>query len=506
MARLLNLTIDINSRKVTKYQDLVKIGDALSLSITCLDGSKNYDFTNKSVHVFLKKSDNTKVEQTLTISNNVVTCATLDSQASTKVGQVEGELVILDASNNAQITSSIFTWQVEGSISEEVLEESEDSIETLNNINSVINNYNENKDKLAAENVKATQNISDLTSQNQQAINNKNALETDIAQAQTSQFASEITSARGTYATLKSRLDASDTSLSEKVNYNYIINGDFQVWQRGTSFTPTSGTTTYVADRWAMASISPVTYSQTNTGLRITNTTDFTVNSRFQQSIEVPKSLQGKTVTLSFKVKCSVNKNIGVAIVPYNEAVIASKAVAITSTSQVYSITLTLPTGKDIISVIFGLSTNTTSYNGLTAVTNFPVCTIDFEWVKLEYGSIATPFVPRLYVEELALCQRYYEVIPYTPSDSISSSGTPGFIINTIPYKVQKRIIPTVIFKDSTGTAGYCSRGIIASSINNGQPITLNGTSSTSIMVVESSSGTAATYIGYSATVDAEIY
>ncbi|MFT8347678.1 BppU family phage baseplate upper protein [Clostridium saccharoperbutylacetonicum] len=450
MSRTINLTIDVNSRKVTKFQDLVKLGDTLSLSITALDGSKNYDFTNKSVHIFLKKADNTKVEQTLTIAGNVVSVDTLDSQASTKVGQVEGELVILDASNNAQITSSTFTWEVEGSVNGEVLEESKDSIQTLINIENIISNYNENKDALAAENTKATNNISSLTTQNQQATNNIAALQAmgDLTnlQADITAAKTEIQNARGTYANLKARFDANDAQLSEKVNYNYIINGDFQVWQRGTSFTPTSGTTTYVADRWAMASISPVTYSQTNTGLRITNTTDFTFNSRFQQSIEVPKSLQGKTVTLSFKVKCSVNKNIGVAIVPYNEAVIASKAVAITSTSQVYSITLTLPTGKDIISVIFGLSTNTTSYNGLTAVTNFPVCNIDFEWVKLEYGSIATPFVPRLYSEELALCQRYYETIQYSVVQPTTATGQ---VVRAIyNFKTIKRTTPTVVLND----------------------------------------------------------
>lgn len=36
------------------------------------------------------------------------------------------------------------------------------------------------------------------------------------------------------------------------------------------------------------------------------------------------------------------------------------------------------------------------------------VTTLELEYIKLEQGSIATPFVPRPYAEELALCQRYY--------------------------------------------------------------------------------------------------
>ena len=37
---------------------------------------------------------------------------------------------------------------------------------------------------------------------------------------------------------------------------------------------------------------------------------------------------------------------------------------------------------------------------------------VEFEvgWVKLELGSVATPFVPRSYGEELLLSQRYYQI------------------------------------------------------------------------------------------------
>ena len=34
MNRQLNLKIDIDSRKVTKYNDLIKVGDTVTLSIT----------------------------------------------------------------------------------------------------------------------------------------------------------------------------------------------------------------------------------------------------------------------------------------------------------------------------------------------------------------------------------------------------------------------------------------------------------------------------------------
>lgn len=36
---------------------------------------------------------------------------------------------------------------------------------------------------------------------------------------------------------------------------------------------------------------------------------------------------------------------------------------------------------------------------------------LDVEWAKVEYGNFATPYIPRLYAEEMNLCLRYYRTI-----------------------------------------------------------------------------------------------
>ena len=33
---------------------------------------------------------------------------------------------------------------------------------------------------------------------------------------------------------------------------------------------------------------------------------------------------------------------------------------------------------------------------------------VELYWAKVEQGSVATPFVPKLYDEELSICRRYY--------------------------------------------------------------------------------------------------
>lgn len=68
---------------------------------------------------------------------------------------------------------------------------------------------------------------------------------------------------------------------------------------------------------------------------------------------------------------------------------------------------------------------------------------VDLCYVKLEQGTTATPFVPRLYGEELSLCQRYYQ---YYDTIDVAANGTyenmkyfSGFIFPT-----KMRVAPTI--------------------------------------------------------------
>jgi hypothetical protein len=62
--------------------------------------------------------------------------------------------------------------------------------------------------------------------------------------------------------------------------------------------------------------------------------------------------------------------------------------------------------------------------------------------VQMELGSTATDFEHRSYGEELALCQRYYEIGGY--GAWAKREGSSNFVVQT-EYKVEKRAIPTVI-------------------------------------------------------------
>ena len=260
---------------------------------------------------------------------------------------------------------------------------------------------------------------------------------------------------------------------------NYIINGNFDIWQRGTSQT-TGG---YGSDdRWSNDNnISTKTHSlvnATDTERALFNSSKFSrtvcvtggtgaSGTIKHTKIEDVTKLAGKTVTLSFWAKADSNRNIAIEFQqvfgtggsPSAEYSNGGQLVALTSTWQKKSITITLPS---LIGKTLGTDGVHTSYTRIAfwfeagsswSPTYIPTLgtqsgTFDIAQVQLEVGDVATPFENRPYGLELSLCQRYYEVFKSTGpignalvAVNYQASTSP---VSTLKFSVDKRIIPTV--------------------------------------------------------------
>lgn len=214
---------------------------------------------------------------------------------------------------------------------------------------------------------------------------------------------------------------------------NYVINGGFDVWQRGTSLSGAANGT-YTADRWSNGRTGQaMTISRQLTG-DSTNLAHIQYCARIQrdsgntgtlpgyivQAIETSNSIQlaGKTVTLSFYARAGSNfSTSGTAIVaslytgtgsdqnPWNgytgTANPNNLAPTLTTTWQRFSFTATLSSTASEILVQYGFTpTGTAGVNDYFEITG----------VQLEVGSVATPFSRSGgdVQGELAKCQRYY--------------------------------------------------------------------------------------------------
>jgi hypothetical protein len=90
--------------------------------------------------------------------------------------------------------------------------------------------------------------------------------------------------------------------------------------------------------------------------------------------------------------------------------------------------------------------------------------------VKLEQGQVATPWKARLFEEELALCQRYYEKsynITTDPGsattvgiiDYVDNSGAAARMDIPVTFTTKKRTTATVVLYDDAGTANRVFKG-----------------------------------------------
>jgi hypothetical protein len=209
---------------------------------------------------------------------------------------------------------------------------------------------------------------------------------------------------------------------------NKIINGDFGVWQRGTTFTP-SAAWNYNADRFAMycagSGHTPVVSRQTFTpgtapvagyeGLYFWRYSQAAAGSgnttnNVAQRIENVQTFAGQQVTVSFWGKADAARTVTSEF--YQEFGSGGSAGVSTSIGshsfttswQRFTTTVTVPS-------ISGKTVGTNSYLTLQFILPTGVAqTIDFWGVQVENGSTATAFqtATGTIQGELAACQRYY--------------------------------------------------------------------------------------------------
>lgn len=209
---------------------------------------------------------------------------------------------------------------------------------------------------------------------------------------------------------------------------NLIINGDFQVAQRGTSHTySNSQSGWHTLDRMYSANFSSGTLalSQQHAGydgvdalkfLRATtaSTVGASATVYSKQSIEGIEQFSNKPVTISFMVKANADTTFqlrreyyygsGGTSTEYSGFVDVPVTTSWTKFTHTYSaVDFSSKTigSSNYYALMFYWSTNQGSNkvrDGNIDITNF----------QIEIGNVATPFERRSYGEELALCQRYY--------------------------------------------------------------------------------------------------
>jgi hypothetical protein len=208
---------------------------------------------------------------------------------------------------------------------------------------------------------------------------------------------------------------------------NRIINGDFGVWQRGTSFT--NNNNGYTADRWIQgastanptswtvsqqsftAGTAPVAGYEGTYFLRSTITTVGTASSvRVMNRIEDVRTFAGQTVTVSFWAKNDTTRNISTA---FAQSFGSGGSTTVGTNGDVVSIgtSWTRYTSTIAVPSITGKTIGAGSYLEVRIIqTSVDGSVMDIWGVQVEAGSTATAFqtATGTIQGELAACQRYF--------------------------------------------------------------------------------------------------
>ena len=249
---------------------------------------------------------------------------------------------------------------------------------------------------------------------------------------------------------------------------NAIINGNFDIWQRGTSFTATG----YTADRWnaivsgtgtTTISQQSFTLGQTDVPnepkyyLRIAKSSGAASGDYLSSKNENVRTFAGQATVISFYAKASsattltptIRQNFGTGGTPSSVNDVVKSDISVTTSWQKFTIThtfdsisgKTLGTGNnDHIELFFNIQ------NGAGDSVDFA----QFQWEK---GSVATNFEVRPIAEEQVLCDRYFQSYGNTGNNFIIYSF--GVAINTTECRTLfnfRNIMRTTPSMTSSGT------------------------------------------------------
>lgn len=269
-------------------------------------------------------------------------------------------------------------------------------------------------------------------------------------------------------------------------NFNFslarqaLINGNFDVWQRGTSIALSSSTGLFLADRWNISSantnntasrqtagLNGSTYSlriQRANGNSGTNIVYVTQNLESVNSMK----FRGKKMTLSFYARAGANYsptsgNLVATIQSgtgtdenclnlfTNGAAVGTSTVQLTTSWVKYTVTTTniLDDTVNQLAVIFSSTpTGTAGANDWFEITQVQLCA----------GDVALPFMPKSYDEEEKMCKRYYEKIGaeasgtyprFTSGHNISTTVHNGILWLSVPKRINTWALET------SGTASH---------------------------------------------------
>ena len=276
-------------------------------------------------------------------------------------------------------------------------------------------------------------------------------------------------------------------SFSQQTDQNRIINGNFAVWQRGTSH---SGTGYGSVDRWRFGLING---SATCSRQEFTNGTQLGTNTptyyarlavsghtgaatdfcHFQQRIEGVNSYAGQTITVlgwvnrqagAGNMVVNTIQDFGTGGSPSAQVSQTGTTVVLTPSVTPFAVTIDVPNingktigtaGDDWLGLDFILSAGS-NFDARANSLGTQTITVNLWGIHILLGthdaSEALNYREKSYGEELQACQRYYESGTYYEAAGVTNSAIVASFYTYVRFSVRKRATPTMTGTNTVGT------------------------------------------------------
>jgi hypothetical protein len=304
----------------------------------------------------------------------------------------------------------------------------------------------------------------------------------DVQLTNAVEFDNDIT----TLETDVAAIEAEIANIATPLYTNALVNGAFDVWQRGTSFSSGAGVVTTV-DRWQIirgggVANGEVTQGTPPTGFRYCARVGRTAGDAstqvifFSQCLETADSIPmaGKTVALSFQARAGANYSggdmvVGIATGTGTDQNVFSGytgradpltgAATLTTSYQTFTYTATIPSTATELCVYFDYTPS-----GVAGAADY----VEIAAVQLEIGSEATSFAYEPFQTTLDRCARYFQKsFPYatTPAQNAGTTGAHVFsgrvagavanIVDSVQLSPRMRTTPTVTFYNPSAANAF---------------------------------------------------
>ena len=238
---------------------------------------------------------------------------------------------------------------------------------------------------------------------------------------------------------------------------NLLINGDFQVSQRGDYTTASNATNAYFLDRWKVDLNGTATVQHTTghdisgapaicKAIKLVQTVTGNNYLGLRQKIEHPEQYIGRTVTYSAWMRSNTpNARIEFYIPGSTTHTYIGPNHSGSGEWEYLSFTTTIKSsGATTTAWFVDVFIDSGAYGNTTITAGEYVETT---MLQMEIGKVATPFEHRSYGEELALCKRYYQQYGFeagAPFRIVGSGNGGSYMLTGFQYEQQMRAAPSI--------------------------------------------------------------